>query len=212
MLKRPITKLKDLYHADEHFLKFFESNRESVDRSFFFFMADHGPHADLIRETRLGMYENLNPFLMVTIPSQYRNTSIHHQLYHKANELMTNFDLHATIVDILKEIESGQLLSDLQRFFQLQPTTRFSDTSYRDLMPLSKGSSLFREWRGARNCRTLPIPSAYCICHYNDTTVNDEVLMEKLGKFFAEQVNQILYDNGVADKCQKYKYFAVGEL
>ncbi|KAE9411678.1 hypothetical protein Angca_000621, partial [Angiostrongylus cantonensis] len=59
----------------------------------------------------------------------------------------------------------------LQRFFQLQPTTRFSDTSYRDLMPLSKGSSLFREWRGARNCRTLPIPSAYCICHYNDTTV-----------------------------------------
>ncbi|KAE9415123.1 hypothetical protein Angca_001954, partial [Angiostrongylus cantonensis] len=147
--------LRDIYHSDEHFLNFFKSNHKSIDRSFFIFMGDHGPRGGFFAETQLGQYENLNPFLMVLIPSIYRNTSIHHQLYGKANKLMTNFDLHATLMDILK----------------LQPTTGFSDTSYRDLMPLSKGSSLFREWRGERNCRTLPIPSAYCICQYNSTIV-----------------------------------------
>uniref|UniRef100_A0A0K0DI06 Sulfatase domain-containing protein n=1 Tax=Angiostrongylus cantonensis TaxID=6313 RepID=A0A0K0DI06_ANGCA len=94
--------LKHLYHADEHFLRFFKKNRAIVDKSFFFFMGDHGPRFEGIREVSLGQYENLNPFLMVMIPSMYRNTSIHHQLYQKTNQLMTNFDLHATIMDILK--------------------------------------------------------------------------------------------------------------
>ncbi|KAJ1361260.1 hypothetical protein KIN20_033735 [Parelaphostrongylus tenuis] len=71
--------------------------------------------------------ENLNPFLVVLIPSKYRNTPIHHQVYQKANELVTHFDIHATLMDILK----------------LQPEAGFSDTSYRELTPLSKGSSLF---------------------------------------------------------------------
>uniref|UniRef100_A0A158P9N4 VWFA domain-containing protein n=1 Tax=Angiostrongylus cantonensis TaxID=6313 RepID=A0A158P9N4_ANGCA len=94
--------MRDIYHSDEHFLNFFKSNRESIDRSFFFFMGDHGPRGGFFAETQLGQYENLNPFLMVLIPSIYRNTSIHHQLYGKANKLMTNFDLHATLMDILK--------------------------------------------------------------------------------------------------------------
>ncbi|KAK5981361.1 hypothetical protein GCK32_021971, partial [Trichostrongylus colubriformis] len=38
--------LKDLYHADEHFLTFFQRNRAIIDRSFFFFMGDHGPRRD----------------------------------------------------------------------------------------------------------------------------------------------------------------------
>ncbi|VDM60339.1 unnamed protein product [Angiostrongylus costaricensis] len=101
--------LKDLYHADEHFLKFFKKNRAIVDKSFFFFMGDHGPRFEGIREVPLGQYENLNPFLMVMIPSMYRNTSIHHQLYQKTNQLMTNFDLHATIMDILKALSIRQI-------------------------------------------------------------------------------------------------------
>ncbi|RCN44463.1 hypothetical protein ANCCAN_09530 [Ancylostoma caninum] len=55
-----------------------------------------------IGELRLGQYENLNPFLMVIIPAVYRNTAIHTQVKKKTHELMTNFDLHATLMDILK--------------------------------------------------------------------------------------------------------------
>ncbi|KAJ1351291.1 hypothetical protein KIN20_007277 [Parelaphostrongylus tenuis] len=72
-------------------------------------MGDHGPRFDGIREVPLGQYENLNPFLMVMIPSIYRNTSIHQQLHMKANQLMTNFDLHATIMDILKTSSVRQI-------------------------------------------------------------------------------------------------------
>uniref|UniRef100_A0A0K0DQS4 Sulfatase domain-containing protein n=1 Tax=Angiostrongylus cantonensis TaxID=6313 RepID=A0A0K0DQS4_ANGCA len=151
--------LRDLYHSDEHFLKFFKSNREYVDRSFFFFMADHGPYVDRIRHTRLGMYENLNPFLMVLIPSQYRNSSIHHQLYEKANKLMTHFDIHATIVDILKNSFAVVHCTDLSNMLE--------------------------------NVQKL-----------------DEALIKKLGQFIAEQLNQLLSDNGLADKCQKQFYIA----
>ncbi|KAK6027640.1 hypothetical protein OSTOST_06328, partial [Ostertagia ostertagi] len=129
--------LKDLYHADEHFLRFFQRNRAIIDRSFLFFMGDHGPRRDgrnraiidrsflffmgdhgprrdgaqrhhisvQIGNLRLGQYENLNPFLMVTIPSAYRNTSLHRHLRQKTLELMTNFDIHATLMDILKVCE-----------------------------------------------------------------------------------------------------------
>ncbi|WKX98683.1 hypothetical protein Q1695_013958 [Nippostrongylus brasiliensis] len=69
--------LKDLYHADVHFLEFFKKNRAVIDRSFVFFMGDHGPRREGIGELKLGQYENLNPFLMALIPSQYRNGSIY---------------------------------------------------------------------------------------------------------------------------------------
>nr|CDJ96715.1 Protein T07G12.3 [Haemonchus contortus] len=82
-----------------------------------------------ILEVKLGRYESLNPFLMVSIPKSYRSTAIHKQLRNKSRELMTNFDLHATFIDIL----------------EVQMKSNFSDTSYRE--PQDSGSSLFREWR-----------------------------------------------------------------
>ncbi|KJH46529.1 hypothetical protein DICVIV_07397 [Dictyocaulus viviparus] len=182
--------LKDLFHADDQFLEFFKKNRAQIDRSFFFFLSDHGPRAESIGKTRLGRYEGLNPFLMVLIPSVYRDTPIHLQLRQKTYELMTNFDLHATITDILK----------------IQPAAGYTDTSYRDLMPLSKGSSLLREWRGPRNCRTLPIPSQYCICQYKETNVSQETLTENLGWFFADQFNKHLFNHGLSDKCQMQSF------
>ncbi|PIO77062.1 hypothetical protein TELCIR_00856 [Teladorsagia circumcincta] len=102
--------LKALYHADKHFHKYFQKNRAVIDRSFMFFMGDHGPRREGIGKVRLGQYENLNPFLMVTIPSAYRNTSLHEQLRQKTFELMTNFDVHATLMDILKASSIKQLL------------------------------------------------------------------------------------------------------
>ncbi|KAK6746107.1 hypothetical protein RB195_012301 [Necator americanus] len=182
--------LKDLFHSDDHFLNFFQRNKKFVNRSFFFFMGDHGPRREGIGELRLGQYENLNPFLMVIIPAIYRNTAIHDQLKKKAHELMTNFDIHATLMDILK----------------LQPNVGFSDAAHREMMPLSKGSSLLREWRGPRNCRTLPIPSQYCICQYNKTEVTEPSVHLLLGQFFAKQLNLHLADEGLDGKCQMQHY------
>ncbi|EYC09350.1 hypothetical protein Y032_0061g3293 [Ancylostoma ceylanicum] len=182
--------LKDLFHSDDHFLAFFQRNEDIINNSFFFFMGDHGPRREGIGELRLGQYENLNPFLMMIVPAVYRSTAIHTQLKRKVHELMTNFDLHATLMDILK----------------LQPASNFTDITYRDMMPLSKGSSLLREWRGLRNCRTLPIPSQYCICQYNKTEVMEDELKQKLGHFFANRLNFHLFTQGLSEKCQAQYY------
>ncbi|RCN36453.1 hypothetical protein ANCCAN_17653 [Ancylostoma caninum] len=96
--------LKDIYRSDVHFLSFFKRNRHHLDESFFFFMADHGPNNGDLPKTRLGKYEQKNPFLVVSIPKRYRNTAIHEQLKNKSLALMTHFDLHATFMDILKVI------------------------------------------------------------------------------------------------------------
>ncbi|KAK5970380.1 hypothetical protein GCK32_015218, partial [Trichostrongylus colubriformis] len=143
-----------------------------------------------IEKVPLGKYEQNNPFLMVSIPKRYRNTAIHEQLKKKSEELMTHYDLHATFMDILK----------------LQPDRNFSDTSYRNMQPLSKGSSLLREWRGPRNCRTLPIPSEYCLCQYNRTTIIDDGIHEEAGRFLAEQLNMLLENAGLGGKCRKQSY------
>ncbi|KAK5980923.1 hypothetical protein GCK32_018015, partial [Trichostrongylus colubriformis] len=94
--------MKNLYHADDQFLKFFKRNTEHLDNSFLFFMSDHGPRSEGIEKVRLGKYEQNNPFLMVSIPKRYRNTAIHEQLKKKSEVLMTHYDLHATFMDILK--------------------------------------------------------------------------------------------------------------
>ncbi|KAK6738571.1 hypothetical protein RB195_020589 [Necator americanus] len=182
--------LKDLYHSDEYFLNFFEKNRHNVDESFIFFMGDHGPNSGDIHKVLLGKYEKNNPFLMVTIPKRYRNSPIHEQLRNKSLALMTHFDLHATFMDILN----------------LQPSAGFNDTSYHNMSPMSKGSSLLREWRGTRNCRTLPIPSQYCLCQYNRTVIEDEKIREKVGVFLAEQLNSFLERSGISHKCRRQYY------
>ncbi|KAK6011376.1 hypothetical protein OSTOST_23544, partial [Ostertagia ostertagi] len=146
-----------------------------------------------IEKVPLGEYEQKNPFLIVSIPKRYRDTAIHEQLRGKSSILMTHFDLHATFMDILK----------------LQPSSNFSSTSYRDMEPLSKGSSLFREWRGPRNCRTLPIPSQYCLCQYNRTAISDESLTDKAGRFLAQQLNKLLENAGLREKCQKQSYYSL---
>ncbi|VDO66386.1 unnamed protein product [Heligmosomoides polygyrus] len=94
--------VKNLYHSDDHFLRFFKDNKKKLDNAFVLFMGDHGPRRDSIGETNLGQYEANNPFLFITVPRNYRNTSIHNQLRAKTHQLMTPYDIHATLMDILK--------------------------------------------------------------------------------------------------------------
>ncbi|VDO39336.1 unnamed protein product, partial [Haemonchus placei] len=204
--------MKNLYHADEQFLNFFKRNTKHLDDSFLFFMGDHGPKSEGIEKVPLGEYEQKNPFLMVSVPKRYRNTPIHNQLKLKSTQLMTHYDLHATFLDILKVGPTPKLCESsnppLTSIFELQPSSNFSDTSYRDMGTMSKGSSLLREWRGPRNCRTLPIPSHYCICQYNKTTIDNEAILAKTGQFVAEQVNQILRKAGILGLCRVQSYYS----
>ncbi|VDL65562.1 unnamed protein product [Nippostrongylus brasiliensis] len=188
--------LKELYHTDVQFLDFFKRNRAVIDRSFTFFMGDHGPRREGIGNVELGRLENLTPFLVVIIPEEYRGSDIHKQLKDKKLRLMTNFDIHATLMDIL----------------EFQPPSGFSDTSYLDMEPISKGSSLFREWRGIRNCKTLPIVSDYCICQYNWTVLTNVTMIKALGNFLIEQLNLRIAKEGLSAKCANQTYKDVSQI
>ncbi|KIH54600.1 hypothetical protein ANCDUO_15254 [Ancylostoma duodenale] len=179
-----------VYHADGHFLEFLKRNQKNLDNSFFFFLADHGPRSGGIEKVRLGRYENRNPFLVVALPKYLRKTAVQEQLREKSLQLMTHFDLHATFMDIL----------------HFQPDSNFTHTSHRDMLPHSKGSSLLREWKGPRNCNSLPIPWDYCLCQYEKEDVKDKALEKKLGTFIAGKLNEFLANEGFASKCIKQHY------
>ncbi|KAL6729464.1 hypothetical protein Aduo_000514 [Ancylostoma duodenale] len=180
----------NLYHADSHFLEFLRRNQKNLDNSFFFFAGDHGPRTNGMEKVRLGRYENRNPFLVVVLPKYLRKTAVQEQLREKSLQLMTHFDLHATFMDIL----------------HFQPKSNFTDTSHRDMLPCSKGSSLLREWKGPRNCNSLPIPWDYCLCQYEKEDVKDKALEKKLGTFIAGKLNEFLENEGFASKCIKQHY------
>ncbi|XGW21798.1 hypothetical protein V3C99_004617 [Haemonchus contortus] len=126
----------------------------------------------------------------MALPKIMQNSAIHEELLTKSMQLMTHFDIHATLNDIL----------------HYQPHSKYSDTTERRMLPISKGSSLLRKWQGPRNCQTLPIPFDYCICQYEKKNVTNELLRRVLGFFVADELNRTLERMGCAEKCLKQEY------
>nr|CDJ93089.1 Protein of unknown function DUF229 domain containing protein [Haemonchus contortus] len=179
-----------LYHTDDQFLKFFTNNQKNLENSFVFFFGDHGPRYSDIHTVRLGRYENRNPFFLMALPKRIRNTAMHEELRAKSMQLMTHFDIHATLNDIL----------------HYPPYLKYWDTTEHRMLSISKGSSLLRKWQGPRNCQTLPIPFDYCICQYEKRNVTNELLRRVLGFFVADELNRRLERMGYAEKCLKQEY------
>ncbi|VDL70624.1 unnamed protein product [Nippostrongylus brasiliensis] len=138
-------------------------------------------------KTLFGRNEANNPFLYVTVPKSLRNTGMFTVLKSKENELITPHDIHATLKDILEE----------------QPSSKFLDTYYKSFLPSSRGSSLLREFEAGtvRNCKTLPIPSQYCICQYPKLPLDDDNLAIKIGQFAVDGINDIIKKNNATQNC-----------
>ncbi|VDL79853.1 unnamed protein product [Nippostrongylus brasiliensis] len=94
--------VKKIYHADDHFHSFLLRNGAKLNNSFLIMIGDHGPRFDGILRASAGYYESKNPFLLITVPKQYRKNTIYKELIKKAHQLVTPFDLHATLMDIAK--------------------------------------------------------------------------------------------------------------
>ncbi|WKY11531.1 hypothetical protein Q1695_003250 [Nippostrongylus brasiliensis] len=176
-----------LYNGDYDLYNFFVRNRHELDNSFVFFLGDHGPRFGKETKTLFGRNEANNPFLYVTVPKSLRNTGMFTVLKSKENELITPHDIHATLKDILEE----------------QPSSKFLDTYYKSFLPSSRGSSLLREFEvgSVRNCKTLPIPSQYCICQYPKLPLDDDNLAIKIGQFAVDGINDIIKKNNATQNC-----------
>ncbi|VDL64416.1 unnamed protein product [Nippostrongylus brasiliensis] len=115
-------------------------------------MSDHGLRFGKEAETPTGRHDVNNPFLYVVLPNRLKDSEIYKQVVENSKELVTHFDLHATFSDILYE----------------QPSTNFTNTTFMRFDEKGRESSLLRKFEEGvvRNCKNLPIPSAYCLCQY----------------------------------------------
>ncbi|KAK6052817.1 hypothetical protein COOONC_09678 [Cooperia oncophora] len=176
-----------LYKGETTIIISYREIRFALDNSFVFFIGDHGPRFGKETRTTFGRHEANNPFLYMTVPKSLRNSEMFKVLKAKEYELITPHDIHATLKDILEE----------------QPFSNFLDTAYKSFLPLSRGSSLLREFEQGmvRNCKTLPIPSQYCICQYEKIPLDDDALAIKLGQFAVDGINAVLQENNVSENC-----------
>ncbi|CAJ0593480.1 unnamed protein product [Cylicocyclus nassatus] len=199
-----------LYHADDHFFKFFERNQKNLRSAFFFFLGYQGPHSDGVQETRLGRHDNKNPFLVIAIPEGLRNNGIHQALKQNSEKLVTHFDIHATLMDILRikfvPPFASSNESNQNAWVFVSKDKSMTITQGAQNPAFNKGSSLLRRWMKSRTCDNLPIPVEYCLCRYKKEEMTDERLRQKIGEFIASKLNAYLTKAELANTCLKQEY------
>ncbi|KAL6732915.1 hypothetical protein Aduo_003622 [Ancylostoma duodenale] len=183
-----------LYKGDHAIYNFFFRNRKVLSNSFIFFFGDHGPRFGKEAGTSFGHSELNNPFLYVIVPKILRNTELAQQLRQNSKELVTHFDIHATLEDVL----------------YFQPASNFTELEF-EPFGKKRSSSLLRRFEAGkpRNCKTLPIPFQYCICQFDKKQVTDKALKEMLGRFVVEQLNSFLKTQNISSQCEENKLHKV---
>ncbi|EYB95976.1 hypothetical protein Y032_0154g2969 [Ancylostoma ceylanicum] len=183
--------VKLLYKGDYALYNFFFENRDALFNSFVFIFGDHGGRYGDEAETSFGDSEQNNPFLYVIVPERFRNTKLDEQLRQNSKELVTHFDIYATLKDILYH----------------QPASNFTELDFKPLDESMRGSSLLRRFQDGmrRTCKTLPIPFQFCICQYEKTEVTDESLKDSLGQFVVAQLSSFLERQNVSKQCEEIK-------
>jgi hypothetical protein len=130
-------------------------------------MGDHGNRFGKVRQTNVGEIEDNNPFLFMSVPKNLRrNDTLIDNLRENSKELITHYDIYATMVEIANP--SNPRIPD----------------------PLIKGSSLFHSLPQPRTCDRLRIPFEYCICRSSKTRLpqNNEIAIPA-AKLMVEQMN-----------------------
>ncbi|CAI5443938.1 unnamed protein product [Caenorhabditis angaria] len=175
------------FRVDRELQQYLFKNRKKLENSFVFILGDHGLRFGDQTETTTGSFEKNNPYLGISIPKELRDsTDLLKMMEMNAKDLQTHYDTRATFLDILK----------------YQSKSGFLETETLDI-PEEKGHSLFRHQpNSTRTCRTLPIPTEYCICQF-DIVEEDSTssLAENIGKAVIDSINSKLKQGGFEDKC-----------
>ncbi|KAG1667334.1 SCAN domain-containing protein 3 [Nymphon striatum] len=139
-----------LHKVDHEYLKLFQKLYTSkiLKDTIVFFMSDHGSRFGEIRNTYIGHHEDSTPFLTVILPESFKSRYpvSSENIKGNAHKLVTMFDIHETLVDLLND-----RLEYNEKFFVIDNK-------------MERGVSLFQEISADRTCQTAGISNLYCVC------------------------------------------------
>nr|XP_027230658.1 uncharacterized protein LOC113822323 [Penaeus vannamei] len=161
--------------ADLPSLQYLTALQESgvLDHTIVFFISDHGIRFGDIRSTYAGFLEESLPYFFAFFPPWFRQRfpEAWRNLVTNTNRLVSNFDFHATLRDIL--------------------AGAFGNLSY-GLPPLRHGQSLFKEIPLNRTCADATIPEHYCTCERQSEVPADDKTLLDAATYAVSQLNSQL--------------------
>ncbi|KAJ8299470.1 hypothetical protein KUTeg_023530 [Tegillarca granosa] len=172
--------------ADEDIFEFFKSLKEGgyLENSFIFFFGDHGHRYDRIRNTVIGRIEDRMPLMSVVIPEKIkqRYPNIHFTLLNNSKKLISNFDIHETLKDILDSNFKEEKFSQTKRNGHL---------------------SLLKDIPADRTCTEASIAEEYCACYSAKKVNTNNSLISTIASFVLKSINDKLKEERT--KCAKLR-------
>ncbi|GFY52066.1 uncharacterized protein TNIN_290791 [Trichonephila inaurata madagascariensis] len=153
--------LKDLLHSG------------FLNRTFLFFLSDHGHRFDAMRATLVGRIEERMPFLALVIPKTILSSEkkVVDNLRINQGRLTTPYDIYFTVIDILKLSKSDLSFG--------------SET-------IAVGTSLFRFISPNRTCSSAGIPDHYCVCETERQLTVSDPRSQKAANTLVASINEQL--------------------
>ncbi|XP_028400977.1 uncharacterized protein LOC114524062 [Dendronephthya gigantea] len=162
-----------------NFLKVMK-DKNYLNNTLLILFGDHGLRYGFVRSSILGRMEERLPFLSMTFPPWFQASypELYANLRRNAEVLTSHFDLHATLMHFLTYPNEPQ--------------------------GLPHGRSLLTNI-GWRTCEKAGIPFHYCPCLDWDPVSTDHKHVVKSGLAVVAAINDMLRQNGLAEKCAKLK-------
>uniref|UniRef100_A0A1I8BSW1 DUF229 domain-containing protein n=1 Tax=Meloidogyne hapla TaxID=6305 RepID=A0A1I8BSW1_MELHA len=152
--------INKVQQADEdlfdHLQKMFKMG--ALDDSLFIVMADHGNRFAKLRETHQGQLEERLPFFSVHFPKEHKQVWSNLKI-NAVDRLVTPFDFHATLMDILRWPKLGN-----DYFLNGLTTPSSKETQMPLRFPMTRSLSFLREIPLERTCDQAGIEIHWCTC------------------------------------------------
>ncbi|KAH3699444.1 hypothetical protein DPMN_074399 [Dreissena polymorpha] len=144
-----------------------------LENTVFVLFADHGSRLERIRNTLVGRLEDRMPVMELLVPEHIkeRYPSLDRALRVNQDRLITFFDFHQTLIDIMNQSFRN-------------PTIQMENGR-------TKGISLFNEIPAARSCYDAWIPENFCACYESVQVGTDTTDSQLLAAHMLREINQL---------------------
>ncbi|ALC40374.1 maker619 [Drosophila busckii] len=164
-----------------------------LQRTLLLLMADHGLRFGRYRNTYQGMQEENQPLLIALYPS-WLDAAFPLAMSHlrsNAHSLVTTFDLHVTLKDILLL----PLLGDRHVAARADALSKLDSQ-------LPRGISLFLPIPQQRDCQTAGILSEYCSCHKLSSMASADPRAQRAAQYMVKSINKLISNEPL---CQRLR-------